>query len=215
MPAFIPITQEGRIHYSRPFMPPYTEPMSATEPVDQESAAALAILLENHRAFLGYLERRVGDRDLAEDILQDAFAKVIERPDQAPTDEGIVPWFYRTLRNAAIDRFRRHGAATRALEAFGRELATHVEPEADMHAEICACVSRLAKTLKPELAEALQAIDVEGMAVKAFAERTGLTASNAGVRVFRAREALRKRLAESCGTCAEHGCYNCTCQADC
>jgi hypothetical protein len=29
--------------------------------------------------------------------------------------------------------------------------------------------------------------------------------------VFRAREALRKQVAVSCGTCAEHGCLNCTC----
>ena len=44
-----------------------------------ENAAPVATLLENHRAFLRYLERRVGDRALAEDILQDAFAKVVAR----------------------------------------------------------------------------------------------------------------------------------------
>ena len=83
-----------------------------------DTPAPVAVLLENHRAFLRYLERRVGDRALAEDILQDAFAKVVARPEQAPTDEAIVPWFYRTLRNAAIDQFRRRGAADRAYEAF-------------------------------------------------------------------------------------------------
>lgn len=187
--------------------------MQAAEPL--ETPAPLAILLENHRAFLRYLERRVGDRELAEDILQDAFAKILDRPDQAPSDEGVVPWFYRTLRNAAIDRFRRQGAANRAVEAFAREIETHIAPEPEMEAEICACVSRLATTLKPEYAAALQAIDVHGTPVKTFAEQQGLSASNAGVRVFRAREALKKRVAESCGTCAEHGCRNCTCQTRC
>jgi RNA polymerase sigma factor (sigma-70 family) len=177
-----------------------------------DSPAPLAILLENHRAFLHYLERRVGDRTLAEDILQDAFAKVVARPDQAPADEAIVPWFYRTLRNAAIDQFRRRGAAGRAHEAFARELGTHEEPPPDMQAEICACVSRLAATLKPEYAEALEEIEVTGTPVKAFAAQKGLSASNAAVRVFRAREALKKRVTESCGTCAEHGCMNCTCR---
>jgi DNA-directed RNA polymerase specialized sigma24 family protein len=47
------------------------------------SAAPLSTLLENHRAFLRYLERRVGDRTLAEDILQNAFAKIVTRPEQA------------------------------------------------------------------------------------------------------------------------------------
>jgi RNA polymerase sigma-70 factor (ECF subfamily) len=145
--------------------------------------APLSVLLDNHRAFLGYLERRVGDRALAEDILQDAFARTLARPEQAPEGEALVPWFYRTLRNAAIDR------------------------------EVCQCISRLATTLKPDYAEALQAIEVEGQPVTLFAERKGLTAGNAAVRVFRAREALKRRVVESCGTCAEHGCLDCTCQA--
>ena len=180
-----------------------------------DDAAPLAVLLENHRAFLRYLERRVGDRELAEDILQDAFIKVMDRPDQAPADEGVVPWFYRTLRNAAIDRFRRRDAASRAIETFTRELESQTAPEPELEAEICACIGRLATTLKPEYAEALQAIDVQGMAVKAYAEQRGLSPGNAGVRVFRAREALKKRVTDSCGTCAEHGCRNCTCQTRC
>ena len=177
-----------------------------------EGSAPVAALVENHRAFLRYLERHVGDRALAEDILQEAFAKVVARPDQAPPDEAIVPWFYRTLRNAAVDQFRRRGAADRAYEAFSRELETHEMPTPELEGEICACVARLASTLKPEYAEALQAIEVGGTPVKDFAEQKGLTATNAAVRVFRAREALRKRVTESCGTCAEHGCVNCTCK---
>jgi RNA polymerase sigma factor (sigma-70 family) len=181
--------------------------------VDTEtSPAPIAILLENQRAFLRYLERRVGDRALAEDILQDAFARVVSRPEQAPADEAVVPWFYRNLRNAAIDQFRRRGAADRAYEAFARELETQETPSAHTEAEICACVSRLAATLKPEYAEALRAIEVAGTPVKAFAEQKGLSSSNAAVRVFRAREALKKRVTESCGMCAEHGWVNCTCR---
>lgn len=167
--------------------------------------------MANHRAFLSFLERRVGDRALAEDILQDAFAKVVARPAQAPTDEALVPWFYRTLRNAAIDQFRRRGAADRAYEAFARELDTEEAPADTLKTEICACVSRLAATLKPEYGEALIAIEVDETSVKAFAAEKGISASNAAVRVFRAREALKKRVAESCGTCAEHGCLDCTC----
>ena len=187
--------------------------MDAVDAPGPDTPATLATLLANHRAFLSYLERRIGDRALAEDILQDAFVKVIDDPDRAPADEGVVPWFYRTLRNAAIDQFRRRGAASRAVEAFARELETRATPEPELHETICACVSRLATTLKPEYANALEAIDIHGTAVKTYAERQGLSSSNAGVRVFRAREALKKRVADACGTCAEHGCRNCTCQA--
>jgi RNA polymerase sigma factor (sigma-70 family) len=187
--------------------------MNTEAGVPDATQAPLDVLLENHRAFLGFLERRVGDRALAEDILQDAFIKVVNRPEMAPTDEGVVRWFYRTLRNATIDRFRRQGVANSALEAFAREMETRDQPDADVEAEICACVGRLATTLKPEYAEALQAIEMDGVAVKDFAEKHGLSANNAGVRVHRAREALKRRVAESCGTCAEHGCRNCNCQS--
>jgi RNA polymerase sigma-70 factor (ECF subfamily) len=81
-----------------------------------------------------------------------------------------------------------------------------------LEGEICACVSRLAATLKPEYAEALEVIEVGGTPVKAFAEAKGLSSNNAAVRVFRAREALKKRVSESCGVCAQHGCVNCTCK---
>ena len=173
----------------------------------------LEVLLENHRAFLRYLERKVGDSTVAEDILQDAFARVVARPEVAPDGEGLVPWFYRVLRNAAVDRHRRAGTASRALEAFARELESAEAVPDDTRREVCQCINRLATTLKPEYAEALQAIEVDGQPVKAYAERKGLTAGNAAVRVFRAREALKRRVVESCGTCAEHGCLHCTCQA--
>jgi len=181
---------------------------------DRETGpAVLDTLLENRRAFLAFLTRRVGDPAMAEDLLQEAFAKTLARPEQVPDGEALVPWFYRTLRNATIDRFRRQGAADRALEAFARELETAESVPEETRHEVCQCISRLATTLKPEYADALRAIEVEGQPVKSYAERQGLTAGNAAVRVFRAREALKRRVVESCGACAEHGCLNCTCQA--
>lgn len=182
-------------------------------PSETGPPAPIAVLLANHRAFLNYLAAKVGDRALAEDLLQDAFAKVVAHPQNAPGDEGIVPWFYRTLRNVAIDQFRRRSAADRAFELFARELETHESASPEMVGEICACVSRLAASLKPEYADALQSIEIAGTPVKAYAESKGLSPGNAAVRVFRARQALKKRVAESCGVCAEHGCVDCTCRA--
>lgn len=172
--------------------------------------AATDVLVENHRAFLRFLERRVGNRALAEDLLQDAFVRHLDRLATVPA-EGLVPWFYRVLRNAAIDRHRRRGAEGRALAAFGRELADEHLPPPDLRHEICTCVGRLATTLKPEYAEVLKAVDVDDTPVKAFAEAAGLSTSNAGVRLFRARQALRRQVVRSCGTCAEHGCLDCSC----
>ena len=72
-------------------------------------------------------------------------------------------------------------------------------------------MSRLSETLKPEYAAALRRIDVDGVPVQDYAAEAGITANNAGVRVFRARQALRKRVVRWCGSCAERGCIDCTC----
>jgi RNA polymerase sigma-70 factor (ECF subfamily) len=189
-------------------------PMSSTPspPADEPaSPAVIRVLVENHRQFLAFLERRIGDRATAEDILQEAFVRGMNKLDTLRSDESAVAWFYRLLRNAVIDFRRRSGATERKLSAFQLEIEKHSEPEAELQTAICQCVGELATTLKDEYAEALRAIDVEGLPVKEFAQHAKISPSNAGVRIFRAREALRKQVARSCGTCADHGCLSCTC----
>ncbi|MEP7116415.1 MAG: sigma-70 family RNA polymerase sigma factor [Acidobacteriota bacterium] len=188
-----------------------TEPRNDEPDSTDDRSRVASVLVENHRAFLRFLERRVGDRALAEDLLQDAFTRNLDRLSDMP-DEALVPWFYRVLRNAAIDHHRRKGAEARALGAFAQELSNADQPPEELQREICACVARLAKTLKPEYAQVLQAVDVQDSSVKAFAQAVGLSTSNAGVRLFRARQALRRQVAASCGTCAEHGCVDCSCR---
>lgn len=168
-------------------------------------------LVDNHRQFLAFLERRLGDRALAEDILQDAFVKSLTKEEDARDETSSVAWFYRTLRNAVIDHYRRNSTRSRALELLAGELDGAVEPPPELHDAICGCVTRLASTLKPEYEAALRRIDVDGAPVQDFAAEAGITPNNASVRVFRAREALRKQVKTSCGTCADHGCLECSC----
>ena len=171
---------------------------------------AIEVLLDNHRQFLGFLQKRVGDRALAEDILQDAFVRTLGKTEGIP-EEALVPWFYATLRNAVVDRYRRDQSRNRALEALAHELDRERDAASDTDREICACVTRVAATLKPEYADALARVEVGGATLKEYAAEAGLTPNNAGVRVHRARQALKARLKESCGLCAEHGCVDCTC----
>lgn len=178
-----------------------------------EIEPATATLVANHREFLAFVEKRVGDRALAEDILQDAFVRGVDKLTTVEKGESVVAWFYRVLRNAVIDHYRRRGTAQRTLEAFASELETRAEPEPELKAAVCKCVSRLSATLKPEYADALRRVEVDGVAVKDYASETGISSGNAAVRVFRAREALRKQVTRSCGTCAKHGCLDCTCGA--
>lgn len=179
--------------------------------VAPEDARVVSLLADNHREFLAFLERRVGDRAVAEDILQSAFARGLSASSELRDEEKAVAWFYRMLRNAVIDHYRRTGARNRAMAGFVHELEEHQEPHAELGEAVCQCVARLAGTLQPSYAEALRRIEVDGLAVKDFAAEAGITPGNAAVRVHRARQALRGRVERSCGTCAVHGCLNCTC----
>lgn len=199
-------TQTSPIHYTSALMTEDEQPVALPM-----SPALATILVDNHRQFLAFLERRVGDRAIAEDILQDAFVKSIQRGGDVREDSSATAWFYRLLRNAVIDHYRRSGTKSRAIELLSRELEGASVPPADMQDAICGCVTRLARTMKPEYAEALQRIEVEGVAVGDFAAEKGITSGNAAVRVFRARESLRRQVMASCGTCAEHGCLECSC----
>lgn len=170
-----------------------------------------AKLAEHHDEFLRFLARRV-PHDVAEDLLHEVFVRGMTKLDGVRDDETLVAWFYRALRNATVDHHRRRGASERALAALLVELETEMEvPDGTMRAEVCQCVSRVAHDLKPDHARALQRIEVDGVAVKDFATEEGITAGNAAVRVHRAREALRARLAVTCGPCARGGCTQCTC----
>jgi RNA polymerase sigma factor (sigma-70 family) len=152
-----------------------------------------------------------GSAALAEEIVQDAFARNLEHVDDVR--ESAVGWFYRVLRNAVIDRQRRMAVQSRRLDELAAELRANEAIGEEVRTVACRCITNLAAALKPEYADALERIEVEGVAVKDYAEAKGLTANNAAVRIFRAREALRKQVAKSCGTCAEHGCLDCTCNA--
>lgn len=173
-----------------------------------------AILLAGRGEFLRFLERRVGDGQLAQDLLQEAFLRATERAAQLEDKDSAVAWFYRTLRNAVTDHFRRAGASSRALEALARELDEEPgTPSPDSKNRTCQCVSRAAKGLTPDYAEALQRVEVDGLSVKDFAAAAGITSNNAAVRVFRARAALEKEVKACCGSCADDGCVDCTCGA--
>ncbi len=185
------------------------EPRDVTPP---DADGVMQTLLREREAFLGFLTRRTGDPALAEDILHDAFTRGFDRLDTLRDEESAVAWFYRILRNAVIDHRRRHATAAKALDALAAELdATTPEAPEALRAAVCRCVSRLADTLKPEYAAALRRVDVEEVGVKEYAAEAGITANNAAVRVFRAREALRARVKECCGRCADAGCVDCTC----
>jgi RNA polymerase sigma factor (sigma-70 family) len=186
-----------------------------TETTDTQTLTPEVIgrLVSSHARFLAFLERRVGSRAAAEDILQEAFVRALARGDGLRSEESAQAWFYRLLRNAIIDHYRRRGAEQRAMSAVASEPEQEALPaDAALHGTVCDCVSELIETLKPEYAEALRSIDLAQNDLTTYAKGLGISNNNASVRLHRAREALHKQLVLSCGTCATHGCLDCHCE---
>lgn len=170
----------------------------------------LSSLVEHREEFVAFATRQLGDRASAEELVQASFVKAAERIEQLESADSGRAWFYRMLRNGALDIRRRRGVHERAVVAFSAEQERSIDPQ-ERTQRVCRCVSRALTSLKPEYEVALRQVEIEGAAVKDFASQQGILANNGAVRIFRAREALKKKVEAICGSCADGGCLDCTC----
>jgi RNA polymerase sigma-70 factor, ECF subfamily len=146
---------------------------------------------------VGVLARSVGDLDLAEEVVQDAFATALERwpRDGVPDDPGA--WIIRTARNRAIDRLRRRRMATeRERQAVELEaLRQAIEPERDSSIPderlglVFTCCH---PALAPEASVALTLRLVAGLTVEEIARALLSTPPAIAQRLVRAKRTLRE-----------------------
>jgi RNA polymerase sigma-70 factor (ECF subfamily) len=179
-------------------------------PESPATPEVVARLVANHREFLAFLEARLPSRAAAEELLQAAFVKALEKSGTLRDTETAVAWFYRLLRNALVDHLRRSGSEARALEQEAAARRLFAEPE--LEAAVCRCVEGLIPNLKPQYAQILEQLELAERPLADVAAELGITLNNAAVRAHRARLALKRELERSCGTCATHGCLDCHCQ---
>lgn len=160
--------------------------------------------------FLNFLSRRLGDRATAEDVLQSAYIKALEHGGEIRKEPSTVAWFYRILRNAVVDHYRRAAARDRADADFA--VQNPAAYEAELEETVCACIGDVIRDLKNDYREAIERVDLGGQTVEDFARTQQITPNNASVRLHRARKAVARELTMLCGTCAEHKCLDCTCR---
>lgn len=164
-------------------------------------------LLANLDAFTAFVRRRVGDAEVAADVVQDALRKAITHIDQVEDDKRLEAWFYRILRTTSADVLARRATA-RNVEPLPEEFAGLPAEEQRV---VCACLEGAIAELPSSYAEVLRAVDLGGGDATAVSERLGISATNLKVRRLRAREALREVLERTCRVCATHGCLDCHC----
>lgn len=179
---------------------------------EQIARDRLTKLLDSKATFLRFLEKRVSRPADAEDILQSALLEVVENPEALRDEERLYGWFYRILRNRITDHWRRTGARTRAHEAAAAETQEAVPPKDELFDATCRCVREIVDTLKPEQSALLRAAYIDDRSMSEIADDLGTNRNNAGVKLHRARAALKEALVTVCRSCAAHGCLDCTCR---
>lgn len=172
----------------------------------------VALLVDNQRQFLGYLERHLPTRADAEDVLQEFHLRVIGKVGQIREQASIRWWLFRVLKSVLADHFRKKAAAKRQASGLPADALGPLPEDDVVEGIICDCMHGLLGALKPGYAEVIRRADILEEAPAEIAADLGTTAGNIRTRLHRARRALGQSLRLSCLSCATHGFLNCCCK---
>jgi RNA polymerase sigma-70 factor (ECF subfamily) len=144
--------------------------------LDEAYAIAVSVLRDAHDA---------------EDAVQSAFIRALERIDQLKPGSPFGPWFYRVLRSTCLNLRRRE--ALRRHEEIPVSAAGGPDPEKDLQQKLTRerVVSALAEL--PEMQRlAVTLYDLEGYSHQEIAGILGIAVGTSRAHVHHARRALRR-----------------------
>ena len=161
-----------------------------------------ALFSEHHPALFRYLSRMTGDPDLAEDAVQQAFMRLIEKP---PAPGNVRAWLFQVAINAARFAQRTHGRRARILNnAPQRAPVADVPASPDAVTEQEEERSRVRRALDAlsERDRTILLMREEGFSYREIAEAVGTTTQSVGTLISRAmaKLAAELRLEERCGS---------------
>lgn len=189
-----------------PAQPPADLPETAN------TAQVHAALSEGHGRILSYLRRRLGNAEDAREVMQGFMLRAIGHADDLRDGDALHGWLSRLLHTAIADHQRRAARRRQRETLMAPEFFDETPAEAaDRDAAVCACLHELLGVLNPAHAEMIRRIDLNEEPRAAVAADLGLSVATLGVRLHRARHALKQRLVEMCLTCPEHGFLDCGC----
>lgn len=155
---------------------------------------AEALFAQHHEALRRYLARFTGDADLAADLAQEAFVRLLERE---PAASIAGPWLFRVATNLALDSARAR-TRRRALAMQGRAMLAHSDPppSPERGAERAAARRSVSEALAALSAKERMALLMreEGFAHREIAEAVGTTTGSVGTLLARALRKAAARL---------------------
>lgn len=160
------------------------------------------------RPVFSLVYRMVRDRELAEDLSQDAFIKVLNHIDRYSPEFKFSSWLFKIANNIAIDHLRRRHLDTISMdgspnatsasdvEATSFELADQGENALDelTAKELGSAIERAIASLRPEYRNCIMLRHVEGRSYEEIAATLDLPLGTVKTYIHRARHQLRDAL---------------------
>ena len=169
--------------------------------------AAISQLIDRHsRRVRDYLRMLVKDNDVADDILQDTFIKVVRVIDEGRyVDNGkFLSWVLRIAHNKALDHFRaqKSNKVVSESESGYNMLSTLKFSERTIEDKIISeqveeSVRRMVEHLPDEQREVVKLRYYAGLSFQEIADQTGVSINTALGRMRYALINLRKMIAEN------------------
>jgi RNA polymerase sigma-70 factor (ECF subfamily) len=191
--------------------------MASTDGPDDSTTSDSAVrraLVESHRTLLAYLQRRFGNGAEAEEVLQLFMVRALEREAALREEDSVRGWLGRVLASTIVDHQRR-AISKRSREAdLEPQLLENIAEETggEIDQAVCACLHALLPSLRSDQAELIRRADLSDEPRETIAASLGVTLNALGVRLHRARQALKARLEAMCLTCPVHGFLDCGCE---
>ena len=160
------------------------------------------------RPVFSLVYRMVRDRELAEDLSQDAFVKVLNHIDRYSPEFKFSSWLFKIANNVAIDHLRRrrlntismdgspHASTAAEVESSALQIESEQENALEeMEAkELGSAIETAIARLRPEYRACIMLRHVEGRAYEEIAATLDLPLGTVKTYIHRARHELRKAL---------------------
>ena len=148
----------------------------------------LSIWLRTQNELRTFVHKKVKDKSLAEDIVQDVFLKVSMHVQTLKESEKITGWIYQITRNVIADHFRKQSKSINVHDIDWEE------EEKNYNECVSSCLRHMLENLPGKYREALALTEFENLSQIQLAERLQISYSGAKSRVQRARQMLRDKM---------------------
>lgn len=149
---------------------------------------------EHSEELEGFLARRAGSPEEAEDLLQEVFTRAMLEGSAFCELNNARSWLFRVARNQLIDTHRLKKPLDELDESGIKAPSETRAPISDLQQ----CILRNLPDLEEDDRHILEACDLEGMTQKDYAAGSGLSLAATKARLRRARQRLRAQLVRNC-----------------